>query len=80
MQKLMEESTKIKVYLNGKETRIFKGMKVKHVLSAEMVKAVRNGSKLIVDREGNEWGLEGSLSEGEEIFVKNRKNPLTFFK
>jgi hypothetical protein len=69
----MVESRKIKVYLNEKPVHVFRGMKVKHLLTKDMKKAVRNGDKAIFDEEGNERGLEGSLTEGEKLYVKKQK-------
>jgi len=66
----MEESKKIKVYLDGKEVWIFKGMKVKHMLSTEVLNAVRKGEKYVVTSDGHKVGLEGNLSQGERVFVK----------
>jgi|GEM_PF-3128990 len=66
----MEESKKIKVYLDGKEVLIFKGMKVKHILSTEVLNAVRKGGKYIVTSDGHNVGLEGNLSQGERFFIK----------
>ncbi len=66
----MKESKKIKVYLDDKPISIFKGMKVKHVLSYEVLEEVKKGIKIITDEEGHERGLEGSLTDGEKIYIK----------
>ncbi len=69
----MEESKRIKVYVNEKPVYIFKGMKVKHILTQDMLKDIRNGTKIVTDGEGHERGFEGSLSNGEKLYVKKAK-------
>ena len=66
----MEESKKIKVYLNGKPVHIFRGMKVKHILNQNTLKEIRHGDKIVTDEDGHERGLEGSLTDEEKLFVK----------
>ncbi|MCK4234722.1 hypothetical protein KAX75_09845 [candidate division WOR-3 bacterium] len=68
----MEGLKRIKVYLNGKPVYLFKGMKVKHILTEEMLKDVRGGHKIVIDDDGHERGLEGSLTNGEKFFLKNK--------
>lgn len=70
----MAGSEKIRVFLNGKEIETFRGMKVKHVLSYETVKAVREGKVIVTDGERHERGLEGTLTDGE--YLKTRKTNL----
>ncbi len=74
MRRQMEESRRIKVYLNGKPVNIFKGMKVKHILSLEIQQEIKSGESIITDEEGNERGLEGSLSDGEKLRIGKRQN------
>ena len=66
----MEESRKIRVFLDGKPINLFKGMKVKHILTHEMVEKIKEGSRIVVDEEGNERGLEGSLTDGEHLKIE----------
>jgi hypothetical protein len=66
----MEESKRIKVYLNGNAIEVFKGMKVKHILTHTMVHDIRNGRIIITDKEGHERGLEGSLCDGEYLKIQ----------
>lgn len=70
----MEESKRIKVYVNEKPVYIFKGMKVKHILTQDMLKDIRNGTKIVTDGEGHERGPEGSLTDGEKLYIKKIKN------
>lgn len=74
MRRQMEESRRIKVYLNGKPVHIFRGMKVKHILSLETLQEIKSGESIITDEEGNERGLEGSLSDGEKLHIGKRQN------
>ena len=70
MSKKTEESKKIKVYLNGKPVHIFRGMKVKHILNQNTLKEIRHGDKIVTDEDGHERGLEGSITEGEKLYIK----------
>jgi len=70
----MEESKRIRVYVNEKPVYIFKGMKVKHILTQDMLKDIRNGVKIVTDGDGHERGLEGSLTNGEKLYIKNKNN------
>lgn len=69
----MEESKRIKAYLDEAPLSIFRGMKLKHILAHEVVEEIKEGSKIVVDEEGNERGLEGSITDGERLFLKVRK-------
>jgi len=73
MQGKMEDSKRIRIYLDGKGISIFKGMKVKHILDIETIKRVEDGDMVITDADGHERGLQGSLSEGEKLFKKEKK-------
>jgi hypothetical protein len=73
MRRSMEGSQRIKVYLDGTPLQVFRGMKLKHILSHELVEGIKRGIKIVVDEEGNERGLEGTLAEGEKFSLKRRK-------
>jgi hypothetical protein len=61
----------MKVYVNEKTIYVFAGMTVKHALiSAGLYKEIE-GSKKVYDQWGNELGLDGDLSEGMKIYMKN---------
>jgi len=49
-------------------------MKVKHILTQDMLKDIRNGTKIVTDGEGHECGLEGSLINGEKLYIKKIEN------
>ena len=60
----------MKVYVNDKEVLIFSGMKVRHALiAAALLDEIGRGKK-VLDEQGNEIGLDGSLKEGAKIFVR----------
>lgn len=65
----MEGSKRIKVFVNGKPVHIFRGMKVKHILSHETVRGIREGEFIVTDAERHERGLEGSLADGEHLKI-----------
>jgi hypothetical protein len=69
MQKPKEGSQKIRVFLNGEELETFRGMKVKHILPFETIKAISKGELMVTDEEGHERGLEGSLTEGDHLQI-----------
>lgn len=72
----MEESKKIRVFLDGKPIKLFRGMKVKHILSHETMQAIKQGELIVTDGEGHERGLEGSLTDGEHLKTRSTaKNP-----
>jgi hypothetical protein len=73
MRRSMEGSRRIKVYLDNSPLQVFRGMKLKHILSHELVEEIKRGITIVVDEEGNERGLEGSLTEGENFYLKSRK-------
>ena len=60
----------MKVFVNHKPVEILPGMTVKHVLVSEGLLKEIEGSKKVYDEWGNELGLDGALSEGMEIFIK----------
>lgn len=72
----MAESSKIKVFLDGKSIELFKGMKVKHILSHKIIQRIKEGNIVVTDEEGHERGLEGSLTDGEHLKTRIiAKNP-----
>lgn len=60
----------MKVYVNGQEIHIVKGMTVRHALiAAGFLRDVELGKKAYDEKE-NEIGLGGALAEGSRIYVK----------
>ncbi len=62
----------MEVFVNGKQVRIYRGMKVKHALIAydqDLYKAACEGSARVEDENGFVLGLDGALSEGAKIFI-----------
>ncbi len=62
------------VTINNREIEVFAGAKVKNALSKYAQKeyrAVAAGEKKIVDKNGNPVDLDGALSEGSKLFVKD---------
>lgn len=63
----------MKVYVNNKPTELLVGMTVRHALiSLDLLKEIEAG-KRVYDEWGNELGLDGELSEGIKIFIKELK-------
>jgi hypothetical protein len=63
----------MRVYVNEKSVDVLPGMMVKHALvSAGLLQSIE-ASKKVCDEWENELGLDGALSEGMRIYVKNRK-------
>jgi hypothetical protein len=48
-------------------------MQVKHILSHEIIARIRNGNAIVTDGEGNERGLDGSLSDGDRLIIRSIK-------
>jgi hypothetical protein len=62
----------IVVYVNGREINLYRGMKVKHALTAydqSLYKAALAGEIRIEDENGFTVGLEGGLADGAAIFT-----------
>jgi hypothetical protein len=63
----------MKVYVNQTSVNVLLGMTVKHALIAAGIFKEIEVSKKVYDQWGNELGLDGALSEGMNIYVKNCK-------
>ncbi len=61
----------MRVYVNQKSVDLLKGMTVKHAMIAAGLFKETGVFKKIYDEWGNELGLDGAVSEGMKIFVKN---------
>jgi len=61
----------MKVYINHIPIDILPGMTVRHALMAAGLLKEIETSKKAYDEWGNELGLDGALSEGMKIYVKN---------
>lgn len=63
---------KMTVYVNGKEVRLHRGMKVKHALIAcdqALYDAAEAGRLAVRDAGGFNVGLEGSLRDGAKLYT-----------
>jgi hypothetical protein len=63
----------MKVDVNGKSVDVLLGMTVRHALIAAGLYKEIEASKKVYDQWGDELGLDGALSEGMKIYVKNCK-------
>jgi hypothetical protein len=64
----------MEIYVNDTPVEILPGMTVKHALiSSELFKGA-NSIQSVFDKWGNEIGLDGELTEGERIYVVQKKN------
>lgn len=61
----------MKVYVNQKPVDLLTGVTVKHALIAAGLVKETGVFKKVYDEWGNELGLDGALSEGMKIFVKD---------
>ena len=60
----------MKIYVNDQEVEIAPGMTVKHALrQAGLPEGIRS-SKKVFDEWDNEVSLDGSLSEGAKLYVR----------
>jgi len=63
----------MRVYVNNRLVELLPGMTVKHALiNSGLFEAVAKGNK-IYDEWDNEIGLDGELTEGVRIFVRDAK-------
>jgi hypothetical protein len=60
----------MKIFVNEQEMEIARGMTVKHALTQAGLLAEIRASKKVLDEWGNEVGLDGALSEGMKLYVK----------
>jgi len=60
----------MKFFVNDQEMEIARGMTVKHALTQAGLLAEIRASKKAFDEWGNEVGLDGALSEGMKLYVK----------
>jgi len=68
----------MQIKVNDQEIEIFSGACVKDVLrkySRSELKLVRKNEKKVCDRRGHEVALNGELSGGEELFIKECGTP-----
>jgi len=60
----------MRVFVNDQELEIARGMTVKQALSRAKLLGEIETSKKVFDEWDNELGLDGALSEGMKLFVK----------
>ncbi|MBI5484083.1 MAG: hypothetical protein HY888_06440 [Deltaproteobacteria bacterium] len=60
----------MRVFVNGKEITLAKGMTVRHAISALSGAAADSVNWNVSDRWGNSVGLDGALQEGDCITVE----------
>ncbi|RPJ40982.1 MAG: hypothetical protein EHM27_07015 [Deltaproteobacteria bacterium] len=60
----------MRILVNDQEVEIARGMTVKHALSQAGILAEIKASKKVFDEWDNELGLDGALSEGMKLYVK----------
>ncbi len=66
----------MEVFVNDQKVTIHRGMSVKHALIAynqDAYRAAAAGRAAVEDENGFRVGLEGGLSEGAKIYVKDRQ-------
>jgi hypothetical protein len=71
---LQKEFKVMNIKVNDKRVEIFSGACVRDVLrkySPSEWKRVQKSEKAVFDRYGHEVALDGELSGGEELFLKN---------
>jgi len=60
-------SGRLRVYVNDKETSLYRGMRVRHALTLEQVRLVESGKAEVRDSRGHVIGLDGALSDGQRL-------------
>jgi hypothetical protein len=60
----------MRIFVNDQEMEIARGLTVKHALSQAGLMGEIKVSKKVFDEWDNELGLDGALSEGMKLFVK----------
>jgi hypothetical protein len=63
----------MKIFVNDRPVDLVPGMKVRHgLIRADVLEELRSG-KRVCDPWGNEVGLDGSLAEGDRIYVREKE-------
>ena len=69
---------RIRVFVDGREVVLYRGMQVKHALIAcdsALYRAAVDGAICVVDDNGFRVGLEGSLLDEAKFFTRTQKDP-----
>jgi len=64
------EKNYIGIIWNDNPIKMRRASQVKHLLSEEELKLCRQGKAIVIDRDGNETGIDGSLSNGMVLYFK----------
>lgn len=66
---------RMRVFVDGREVLLYRGMQVKHALIAcdcALYRAAVEGAVCVVDDNGCRVGLEGSLLDGAKLFTRRQ--------
>ena len=69
---------RIRVFIDGRQVLLYRGMQVKHALIAcdsALYRAAADGLVLVEDDHGFRVGLEGSLLDGARLFTRRKRDP-----
>jgi hypothetical protein len=61
---------RIMVYVDSEPRRFFRGLRVRHAVGHEVAWRVGRGEATIQDGDGNQLDLDGTLYDGERLYVK----------
>lgn len=61
---------RITVYVDSEPRRFFRGLRVRHAVGHEAAWRVGRGEATIQDGNGNQLDLDGTLYDGERLFVR----------
>ncbi|MBI1801111.1 MAG: hypothetical protein HYR71_05740 [Chloroflexi bacterium] len=69
----MSEETiarRVRVFVNDREGVFHLGLQVKHAIGSRWARAVRERRAVVRDAEGNRYGLDGALYDGQRLYVE----------
>jgi hypothetical protein len=66
----MATKSKITVYVNDEPSRFFLGLRVRHAIGYQHAWQVARHEAIVRDAEGNQVDLDGSLYDGERLYVQ----------
>jgi hypothetical protein len=66
----MATKQKITVYVNDEPHRFFRGLRVRHAIGYKDAWRVERSEAIVRDARGNQVDLEGTLYDGERLYVQ----------
>jgi len=66
---------RITVYVDSEPRRFFRGLRVRHAVGHEAAWRVGRGESTVQDGDGNQLDLDGTLYDGQRLYVTRVPEP-----